>query len=141
MSARRILSCILLPAYLSSCTAWHVQRASPAQVVEEEQPSQVRVTTTGHSDVILEAPRVSGDTLIGLGPRNVSWAGSAYAVSDTGSALEIPLADISHVALKKTDATKSVLLVLGIVAGMFALALVACGTGDGCAPDFSNAQF
>ncbi len=140
MNMRRILSCILLPAYLSSCTAWHVQRASPAQVVEEEQPSQIRVTTTGHSDVILKAPRVSGDTLIGLGPRNVSWAGSAYAVSDTGSALEIPLADISHVALKKTDATKSVLLVLRIVAGMFALALVACGTGDGCAPDFSNAQ-
>lgn len=141
MNMRRILSCILLPAYLSSCTAWHVQRASPAQVIEEQQPSQIRVTTTGHSEVILEAPRVSGDTVIGLGPRNVSWAGSVYAVSDTGSALQIPLADISHVALKKVDATKSVLLVLGIVAGMFALALVACGTGDGCAPDFSNAQF
>ena len=44
MSAHRILSCILLPAYLSSCTAWHVQRASPAQVVQEEQPSQVRLS-------------------------------------------------------------------------------------------------
>ncbi len=44
MSTRRILSCILLPAYLSSCTAWHVQRASPAQVVQEEQPSQVRLS-------------------------------------------------------------------------------------------------
>ncbi len=138
---RRVVSAILLPVYLSSCTSWQVQSVSPEQVVEQEQPSQVRVTTTDQSEVVLEAPRVAGDNLLGLGDRNVSWAGSAYAVSDTGSALEIPLADISHVALKKTDATKSVMLVLGIVAGIFALTFVACGTGDGCAPDFSNAQF
>jgi hypothetical protein len=53
-----------------------------------------------------------------------SWAGAAYAVSDTGSALEIPLADISYLAVKKTNTTKSVLLGLGIAAGVF-VALVA----------------
>ena len=120
---RRVLSSILLPAYLSSCTSWQVQPVSPQQVVEEQQPSQVRVTTTGQSEVVLDAPQVSGGNLLGLGDRNVSWVGSAYAVSDTGSALEIPLADISHVAIKKTDATKSVLLGLGIVVGIFAAAV------------------
>ncbi len=124
MSMRRILSCILLPVYLSSCTSWQVQSVSPEQVVEEEQPSQVRVTTTDQSEVVLEAPRVSGDNLLGLGDRHVSWAGSAYAVSDTGSALKIPLADISHVAIKKTNTTNSVLLGLGIAAGAFAVAVV-----------------
>ena len=107
-------------------------------MVEEQQPSQVRVTTTGQSEVVLDAPRVSGDNLLGLGDRNVSWVGSAYAVSDTGSALEIPLADISHVAIKKTDATKSVLLGLGIVAGAFvvlaAAFVIACGSD--CAAGF-----
>ncbi len=135
---RRVLSSILLPVYLSSCTSWQVQPVSPQQVVEEEQPSQVRVTTTGQSEVVLDAPQVSGDNLLGLGDRNVSWAGSAYAVSDTGSALEIPLADISHVAIKKTDATKSVLLGLGIVAGAFvvlaAAFVIACGSD--CAAGF-----
>ena len=130
MSARRILSCILLPAYLSSCTSWHVQRASPAQVVQEEHPSQIRVTTTGHSVVILEAPRLSGDTLIGLGPRNAMWAGSVYAVSDNGSMLAIPLADISHVALKKSD-SKAALIGLGAILG---LVIVICADGK-CAPD------
>jgi len=81
---------------------------------------------------------VSGENLVGLGDQNVSWAGSIYAVSDTGSALEIPLADISHMALKKTDATKSVLLGLGIVAGAFvalmAVALIACAPD--CAAGF-----
>ena len=138
MSTRRILSCILLPAYLSSCTAWHVQSASPAQVVEEEQPSQIQVTTIGHSEVILEAPRVLGDNLIGLGPRNVSWAGSAYAVSDTGSALTIPLAEISHVALKKTDAKKSIFLGVGIVAVM---AVVAILLNKSIEDDLSGFQF
>jgi hypothetical protein len=58
---------------------------------------------------------------LGLGDRHVSWAGSVYAVSDTGSALQVPLADISHVAIKKTDATKTVFLGLGIAAGAFAI--------------------
>ncbi len=118
MSVRRILSCILLPAYLSSCvTNWEVQRASPEQVVEEEQPSQIRVTTTDHSEIVLDEPRVSGDTLIGL-ERDLSSFGSIYAAPDTASVLEIPLADISHVALHKTNAGKSVLLGLGIVVGL-----------------------
>jgi hypothetical protein len=105
-------------------------------VVQEEQPSQIRVTTTSDSVVILQGPRVLGDTLIGFGERNFSWDGSVYGAPDTASALKIPLANISHVALHKTNAGKSVLLGLGIVAGVFAalvgLALIVCRTGDGC---------
>ncbi len=125
MNIHRILSCILLPAYLSSCTTWQVQRASPEQVVTEDQPSKVRVTTTDQSELVVEKPRVSGDTLLGLGDWNVSLTGSVYTVSDTGSALQIPLADISHLAIKKTDATKTVFLGLGIAAGVFAVLAVA----------------
>ena len=85
MSTRRILSCILLPAYLSSCTAWHVQRASPAQVVQEEQPSQVRLsppegqgyclTNDGvyhaafvcrQEHLVMRSPTVAGDSLVGV---------------------------------------------------------------------------
>ena len=125
MSARRILSCILLPAYLSSCvTNWEVQRASPEQVVEEEQPSQIRVTTTDHSEIVLDEPRVSGDTLIGL-ERDLSW-GSIYAAPDTASVLKIPLADISHVAIKKTDVEKS-MKTGGLVVGVAFLVMVMVG--------------
>ncbi len=134
ITVRRVLSSILLPAYLASCTSWQVQSVSPEQVVAEEQPSQVRVTTTDQSEVVLEAPRVSGDNLLGLGDRNVSWAGSIYAVSDTGSALEIPLANISHLAVKKTNIGNSVLLGVGVVAGMFlflaGVYLITCEGGD-----------
>ena len=126
MSARRIISCLLLPAYLSSCMTWQVQSVSPEQVVWEEQPSQIRVTTTGHSVVILESPRLSGDTLIGVGPRNASWARSAYAVSDNGSMLAIPLAHISHVEIKKPDKVAP-FIGLAAVAGLI---LLICSEGD-----------
>ena len=124
MSARRIISCLLLPAYLSSCvTNWEVQRGSPEQVVEEEQPSQIRVTTTDHSEIVLDEPRVSGDTLIGL-ERDLSSYGSIYAAPDRAAALEIPLADISHVAINKIDAEKSMKLGLGVVGVAFLVMLV-----------------
>jgi hypothetical protein len=80
ITVRRVLSSILLPVYLSSCTSWQVQSVSPEQVVEEEQPSQVRVTTTDESEVVLKAPSVSGDNLLGLGdgpmpqrPCSLAW--------------------------------------------------------------------
>ena len=126
MSTRRIFSCILLPAYLSSCvTNWEVQRASPEQFIEEEQPSQVRVATTDRSEIILEEPRVSGDTLFGFGERKFSWAGSVYAAADTGTVLEIPLADISHVAVKKTNAGESILIGVGVVGVALMVTMVA----------------
>jgi len=57
MNMRRVLSCVLLPAHLSSCVInWEVQRASPGQVVKEEQPSQIRVTMTDHSEIVLDKP-------------------------------------------------------------------------------------
>ena len=58
MSTRRILSCILIPAYLSSCiTNWEVQRASPVEVIEQERPSQILVTKQDGSEVLLDEPR------------------------------------------------------------------------------------
>ena len=120
---RRILSLVLLPAYLSSCiTNWEVQRDSPEQVVADQQPSQIRVTTTDHSEMVLDEPSVSGDTLIGF-ERDLSW-GSIYAAPDTASVLEIPLAGISQVAIKKTDVGKSTKIGLGVVAVAFLIMTV-----------------
>jgi hypothetical protein len=124
MSARHILSCILLPAYLSSCTSWQVSPVSPQQAITENQPSQLLVTTTtGHSDVLLEQPRVSGANLVGL-PRYFSWAGHVYTAPDTASALSIPLADISRVKVRQIDTGKTVGMFVALVS-LGALAIIA----------------
>jgi len=116
ITVRRVLSSILLPVYLSSCTSWQVQSVSPEQVVTEDQPSKIRVTLTDSSELEMEQPRIVGDTLRGL------VKGGA---DDSLVERDVLLADIAAVRVKKTSTTKSVLLGVGFVAvGFFFAAVV-----------------
>jgi hypothetical protein len=74
-----------------------VQEASPEQVLAEEQPNKVRVTLTDESQVEVFQPVVSGDTLMGLGKG--------------GDEVSVPLSDVEHVAVRKTDAVATVVLI------------------------------
>ena len=98
MTVRRIIACILLPCYLVACMSWKTQEASPQQVLAEEQPDKVQVTLTDGSQLVLEGPVVSGDTLSGL---------------DDGTPVHIPVANVSSIAVKETDGVKTGLLVFG----------------------------
>ena len=117
MSMRRILSCVLLPVYLSSCTSWQVQSVSPEQVVTEDQPSKIRVTLTDSLELEMEQPRVVGDTLRGL------VKGGA---DDSLVERDVLLADIATVRVKKTNDTKTVFLVL-VITGAFVGAIAIIG--------------
>ncbi len=122
MSMRRILSCILLPVYLSSCTSWQVQSVSPEQVVTEGEPSKIRVTLTDSSELEMEQPRMVGDTLRGL------VKGGA---DDSLVERDVLLADIVTVRVKKTDPGRTAFLGLGIVAviggAVFAITVASAG--------------
>ena len=126
ITVRRAVSSILLPVYLSSCTSWQVQSVSPEQVVTEEEPSKIRVTLTDSSELEMEQPRIVGDTLRGL------VKGGA---DDSLVERDVLLADIATVRVKKTNATASVLLVVGIAAvvGVAVFAAAICGDqSSGC---------
>ncbi len=97
---RRLVACILLPCCLLACVSWNTQEASPQQVLEDEQPDKVRVTLSDGSQVVLEEPVVSGDTLTGVA---------------TGQQRSIPLADVSALAVRKTDASRTL---GGVVRGL-----------------------
>jgi len=125
MSTRRILSCILLPAYLSSCTAWHVQSASPEQVITEDQPSKIRVTLTDGSALEMEQPRIVGDTLRGMVKGGVESSPGETAVHRVLVERDVLLADIATVRVKKTDAAGTVLLVLVPLVALVVLASTA----------------
>jgi len=107
MTVRRIIACIMLPCYLVACTSWKTQEASPEQVIAEE-PGKVQVTLTDGSKLELKEPAVSGDTLSGL---------------DDGTPVHIPLADVSSIAVKGTDAVRTGLLVFGVVVVVAAVAV------------------
>jgi hypothetical protein len=120
---RRLVACILLPCCLLACSTWKTQEASPQQVLADEQPAKVRVTLTDGSQVVLEQPVVSGDTLTGL---------------REGEQVSISLASVSELELRKGDTVKTIALTTGIVVGVAAVAfgvglLIYCsGPGDDC---------
>ena len=103
--SRRLIACILLPAYLAACSTWTTQEVSPQQVIGEEQPDMVRVTLTDGSQVEVYQPRVSGDTLMGL---------------REGQQVSIPLASVTQLELREGDTGKSI-AAAGIVVGVGAL--------------------
>ncbi len=122
MTVRRIIACILLPCYLVACTSWKTQEASPQQVLADEQPDKIQVTLTDGSQLVLEEPAVSGDTLSGL---------------DAGTPVHIPLADVSSIAVQGTDGVKTGLAVFGGLLALGAVVvvvgyIVVCGDSGDC---------
>ena len=103
---RRLTCCLLLPVYLAGCSSWYVQEVSPQQLVTEEQPKKIRVTLTDGSQLQIEQPTVSGDTLMGYEVR-----GRRYS----GQQVNIPLSDVTDVAIQRTDAGKTTALIVGTV--------------------------
>jgi hypothetical protein len=108
----------MMAASISACTRWQVQSVSPQQVLETRQPQKIRVTRTDSTEVVLEQPRIVSDTLYGIS------AGTPQAVNH-GSGEGIALADVSRVAIRRTDPVATTGLVLGsaAVAGGIFLAI------------------
>ena len=109
---------LLAVGWLSACTSWTIQSASPQQVLAEHQPEKVRVTRADSTTVVLNQPEIAGDTLYGMGQ---SQASGGHA--DRSG---VALADVKSVAIRKGDATKTVLLGVGSAAvGVGTLYLIA----------------
>lgn len=119
---RRLVAVVVLPMYLAACTSWQVQEVAPAQMLEEEQPTEVRVTRTDGSAFVLENPQVSGDTLSGV---------------RDGLQMSISLSTVDAIAVRKSDTGKTIgvaFLSVVLVAGAVALIvyLDVCGRQNAC---------
>ena len=107
--------------YLTSCVAssWQavsLDAISPAQLIEEDRPPIVRVTTPDVTEVELIGPRVEGDDLV---------AANGFSVA---------LADILRLEVEGLDLDQTVLRTLGlgagvVVLGTLALILLIVGSG------------
>ena len=106
---QRLRGPIMMATCLAACTHWQVQSVSPQQVIETGQPKKIRVTRTDRTEVVVDQPRIVSDTLYG------SRAGSPRAADHTTDE-GIALADVSRVAIRRTDAAATTLLVLGSTA-------------------------
>ena len=108
---------LLVTTSLTACTSWQVQTVAPEQVVTDQHPSAVRVQLLDGSRVVLDSPRIEGDSLLG-----------ATAGRETG----VPLAAVHNLAVKRGSAAKSIGLVffVGVVvfAGYYIFALLQWGS-------------
>lgn len=100
---------LTIAASLSACGTWRSQWDSPRSLMERSAPSRVRVVLEDSSRVLLEHPRVVGDSLVGSaesGPRAV------------------PMSEVNHVDVKKGSGLGAAvgvsLFLLGGVLGLFA---------------------
>jgi hypothetical protein len=114
----RVVSCALLASTtLTACMSWQVQPVSPEQVVTTERPTTVRVQRKDGAQFVMADPRIAGDTLLG---------------SVDGKPARIALSDISNVAVKRDDGTRTAAIIIGVVVVPIVILIAAlCGSG-GC---------
>jgi hypothetical protein len=93
-----------------------MQKVSPQEAISGTKLYQVRLTRPDSSELVLLRPRVVGDSLIGEDPNSRDPKGSPERVA-------LPLSQVQSIALRRADATRTTLLVLGVgaaVAGVIA---------------------
>jgi len=100
----------------------------PAQFIPQTNPDVVLVIYNDNSEVPVENPRMSGDTLIG------TWAG-------LGEPVAAPLSQVQRIDARQRDRTKTRMLIGGIAAltvamGYVTLEVARGGSGPAC--DYSG---
>jgi hypothetical protein len=125
MSIRRVVSLLLLAAYLPACTSYQATTQPVAELTATPKPPEhLRVTTNEGVVVEVDGPRVVNDSLFGTtvasGPRG----------EPATKAVAIPLSGIRTVEVKRPDGSKTTILVIGIVGAMVLLGVAAANSMD-----------
>jgi hypothetical protein len=109
---RYLITCVLLPTYLTACIQWEVQEATPQQVVAQEQLLDlVHVTLSDGSWVVLKQPEISGDSLFGVVMEG-EYRGQPLK---QGLLTAIDLGDVVQVAVEKRTLAATAWPVVGVV--------------------------
>ena len=125
MSFRRIVSLVLLAAYLPACTAYHGTDQPLVTLTAPPKPvSRVRVTTLDGSRIQVWSPQVRGDSLHGF--TKTRGADTIWVA--------MPLAGIRSTEVQKVDAVMTVggvALAAAAAVGVFTLIYLASCDPDG----------
>ena len=128
--ARAVLLLFLL-LHLTACATWQAVTPTPmsmAQLIEEDRPERVRVTTL-LSQLELVDPSVTGDEIMGHVNESSFWCrafwGNYYEnrnedACDRFVVRSVPLADIVTLEARNGDIRMRVLMGVGVVAAFLA---------------------
>jgi len=104
---RKFAPLIVAFAGLTACASWKVVGPSPAEFLRTQAPARVRVTRTDSSKVVVQAPTLRGDTLVGT-------AAAGLAQRDTARQVAVPLSSIQSLAVRRSSPE----LTLGLLAAI-----------------------
>jgi len=120
MSFRRVVSVLLLVAYLPACTSYQATTQPVAELTAAPKPPEhLRVTTADGAQIDVNAPRVVNDSLYG------TTAVTGARGEPTTRAVAIPLANVRTVEVRKSDGTSTMMLVVGVVGALVLLGVAA----------------
>lgn len=114
---RQIVCTLMLALQIAGCTSWRVQQPSPAGLLGDKPPHQVRVSLADGRRIVVTSPQLSADTLRGRSGRD---------------SVRFSVGEIRSVAVRHTDALGTVALSVGtlLLLGMTA-AVIALSSWDG----------
>ena len=101
----RSVAAIVTTDQLIGCTGWHVESLSPGEVVERQQPREIRVQDRDGRRAVLYEPEVRGDSLVGY----QDWSAKAERRA-------LALTEVKEVATRHVSPGRTAGLVLGISA-------------------------
>ena len=101
------LAALAAPAALAGCATWRPQGLTPTAVIQQDRPRVVRVTRADSTRVVLDSPRIQGDSILGV---------------NHGQENAVALADVAYVSLRRANTAAGAALVgVGVAAGVVAL--------------------
>jgi len=115
---RRPIAAVLLLCYLAACTSWHVEKeVNPLQLISTKHPRVVRLTRADGSRMVLDQPRIAGDSLAGVHNAVLS---------------SVAVSDVTQVATPRFSAGKTIGLFLGLSVVAVGTAVIACLSSSDC---------
>lgn len=110
--SRRYWSAVaIFGAQLVGCTSWKIQNVPPQDAINGRQLYQVRLTRPDSSQLVLFRPRIVGDSLIGE-------RSDSGGPNQPPARVALPLSSIQSVAVRRPDATRTTLLLVGVGAAV-----------------------
>jgi hypothetical protein len=115
----RLVSVVLAGTFLSACMTWQTQSLQPERFRTADSTQAMRLTLTSGDTIIVQAPMITGDSVVGMQTRPGSL--------DALQRVSLPLTAISQAEMKKSDRAANTVIALTV-----SLALGVLIAGQGC---------
>jgi hypothetical protein len=111
VSHRRSVAVLLLAMLCGGCVSWQATTASPRQAVEDDPLTPVRLTRTNGATVVLDDPKIRGDSL--------------KSETSGRDSLSVAYSDITQIEVRRLHWVRGFLLFL-LVGGPVSLCIDYC---------------